>query len=486
MHELASGYGEKARCFFRDAKRSFGLQGVEGDSHVLDGDAVVLMRRRFKRQALMYFLILLVVFALLGAGVYQVICGSVFRVVDESLLASRPVSALSAESAKELSGGAGAADNVERADLGVPALTTMADSVANSSFASIILLRDSEGALVDVEGLYATYPDVLRNVPFDAGSLDRIGECTLDGHSYRMISYRADMLGADQGADLDADDDDILYMQVLIGIDSEKAVVERAGAALAAYLVFAIAASAAAGIFFSKRVTSSVMASWRSQAEFVQNASHELKTPLAVIQASGEVLMGRPESKVVDCFEIVSAMTEESARMSRLVDNLMQLAASDAGRMELDLRPVDVDETVGLFAAPYAEFAEVQGKTFEVDARFNGTALLDADSFRQLLGILLDNALKYSEEGESVGIETRRHGSQLTLRVWDTGRGTTAEDRENAFKRFYRSDEVRAGSTDGMGLGLPLAEAIVRAHGGTIALEPLEPKGTSVVVVLPV
>lgn len=443
------------------------------------------MRRKLGGQALLYFVILLVVFAVLGFGVYQVICGSVYRVVDESLLASRPATAAIAEPMDATSVDE-ATPAGEEAGFGAPAMTTMADSLANASFASIILLRDATGALVEVEGLYAAYPDSFRDVPFDAEGLERIGECVLDGHAYRMVSYRVDALDAagtpieDAGAG-----GGIAYMQVLIGVDSEKAIVEHAGVALTVYLLFAVVVSAAAGVYFSSRVTSSLMASWKSQAEFVQNASHELKTPLAVIQASGEALMGRPESTIIDCFEIVGAMTEESRRMSRLVDDLMQLAASDAGHMDLDVQPVCVDDMVDAFAGPYVDLADAQGKTLEIDSHVGGTVALDADKLRQLLGILLDNALKYTDDGDLLGVEAKREGSRLVLRVWDTGRGMAPEERDRAFKRFYRSDKARAGAAAGMGLGLSLAQAIVDAHGGAIVLEPREPKGTCAVVTLP-
>lgn len=442
------------------------------------GEMDASMRSRLGSQALLYFTVLLVVFALLGVGVYQVICSSVYRVVDESLLASKPVAAAVAESMGTTSAGESLPAG-EEAGVGMPAMTTMADSLADASFASIILLRDEQGALVDIEGLYSAYPDSLRNAPFKADRLDRIEECRLDGHAYRMVTYRIEAPAAD-GADRPVE-----FMQVLIGVDSEKAIVEHAGAALTAYLFLAVIISAAAGMFFSSRASSSLMASWRSQAEFVQNASHELKTPLAVIQASGEVLLGQPESRIVDCFEVVDAMVEESRRMSGLVDDLMQLAASDAGRMDVDIQPVDIDRLVASCANRYLDFTEVQGKGLEVDARFGDTVRLDEAKVWQLLGILLDNALKYTDAGDRIGVDVARDGSQLVIRVWDTGRGVTDEERESAFKRFYRSDGARASSAGGMGLGLSLAQAIASAHGGTISLEPNEPRGAVATVRLP-
>mgnify|MGYP003036932774 FL=1 len=104
---------------------------------------------------------------------------------------------------------------------------------------------------------------------------------------------------------------------------------------------------------------------------------------------------------------------------------------------------------------------------------------------RQLLGIVLDNALKYTAPGDEITVRTRASGpKQCVVEVADTGCGIDPEDRAHVFERFYRADKARSRETGGYGLGLSLAQHIVEAHGGSIALEPNEPRGT-VVVTLP-
>ena len=205
----------------------------------------------------------------------------------------------------------------------------------------------------------------------------------------------------------------------------------------------------------------------RAQTEFVQNASHELRTPLAVIQTTGELLLDSPNSRIVDRFEDVNAITSETKRLARLVDNLMELSLGDAGRSSLDASAVNLDALVREACAAYEDFATLQDKRLEVETGSRETIEADADKLRQLLGIVLDNALKY------------------TVEVADTGCGIDPEDRAHVFERFYRADKARSRETGGYGLGLSLAQHIVEAHGGSIALEPNEPRGTVVVVTLP-
>lgn len=224
----------------------------------------------------------------------------------------------------------------------------------------------------------------------------------------------------------------------------------------------------------------------RAQTEFVQNASHELRTPLAVIQTTGELLLDSPNSRIVDRFEDVNAITSETKRLARLVDNLMELSLGDAGRSSLDASAVNLDALVREACAAYEDFATLQDKRLEVETGSRETIEADADKLRQLLGIVLDNALKYTAPGDEITVRTRASGpKQCVVEVADTGCGIDPEDLAHVFERFYRADKARSRETGGYGLGLSLAQHIVEAHGGSIALEPNEPRGTVVVVTLP-
>mgnify|MGYP000402934524 CR=1 FL=1 len=224
----------------------------------------------------------------------------------------------------------------------------------------------------------------------------------------------------------------------------------------------------------------------RMKNDFISSVSHELRTPLAVIQTTGELLLDSPNSRIVDRFEDVNAITSETKRLARLVDNLMELSLGDAGRSSLDASAVNLDALVREACAAYEDFATLQDKRLEVETGSRETIEADADKLRQLLGIVLDNALKYTAPGDEITVRTRASGpKQCVVEVADTGCGIDPEDRAHVFERFYRADKARSRETGGYGLGLSLAQHIVEAHGGSIALEPNEPRGTVVVVTLP-
>ena len=428
-----------------------------------------LIRRELTKQTMLLFVVFAVLFSLLGMGVYSMVSSNIYRTTDENLRAAGKESDfITLSAASEEAEGAqpqeAYVDDLSRSDL---------QDIVVVDPQYITLMRDEQGKLLDTVGLYATYPSFLEAMPFDADDLDHIYQTSAGGHEYRGITYAFD------------GDDEAAYLQMLVNVDSEIAILDGFTRALVVYLAVAVVVSAAASYLLSRRTLKPIVANMRAQTEFVQNASHELRTPLAVIQTTSELLLDCPDSRIVDRFEDVSAISSETKRLARLVDDLMALSLGDAGRASLDAGAVDVDALVRDMAATYEDFAALQDKRIVVDAAFNGTVRADADKLRQLLAIVLDNALKYTSAGDEVALSTRASGSKYVIKVADTGCGIDPEDRAHAFERFYRADKARSRETGGYGLGLSLAQSIVEAHGGAIALEANEPRGTAVLISLP-
>ena len=437
-----------------------------------------LIRRELAKQTVLLFFVFALLFSLLGVGVYSMTSSSVYRTADNKLRAlvteqdSATMDSVTVDSVVEGTV-ASAANEIEIDDLSY----SIQQSIVDVDPQFITLVRDKDGSLIDTVGLYATYPAFLADIPFDAHDLNRIYEASAGGHAYRSISYELN------------DGETVAYMQVLVNVDSELAILDNFTRTLAVYLAAAVVVSAAASYLLSRRMLKPIVENWRAQTEFVQNASHELRTPLAIIQTTGELLLDHPDKRIVDRFEDVNTITSETKCLSRLVDDLMALSLDDAGRTTLVPSVVDVDALVRDVVTAYEDFATLQDKQLRVDASFGGTVNADADKLRQLLGIVLDNALKYTAPGDKVVVNTRADarsaGSKCVIAVADTGCGIDPEDREHAFERFYRADKARSRETGGYGLGLSLAQRIVEAHGGTTALEANEPRGTVVSITLP-
>jgi two-component system OmpR family sensor kinase len=216
---------------------------------------------------------------------------------------------------------------------------------------------------------------------------------------------------------------------------------------------------------------------YESQRRFVADASHELRTPLATIQGNAGLLAHGPPVAEPVRRAAATDIAEESERMGRLVDRLLTLARADSG-LRLDLAPVDLREVVLDVTRQAA--AVHQERT--IDVQVVGVSVAgNEDALRQLLWILLDNALRYARERISVDLEVDSGWARLM--VGDDGQGIAVAERERIFERFYRSDASRTGQ--GAGLGLSIALWITEQHGGRIITGQSKAGGAGLYVDLP-
>lgn len=221
---------------------------------------------------------------------------------------------------------------------------------------------------------------------------------------------------------------------------------------------------------------------YRSQERFVSDASHELRAPLTVIQGNLELLERQPDMPAEARREAIAEASREAHRLARLVGELLALARADAG-FTLRRRRVELDRVLLEVLGEARHLA--RGQRLELGALQPLAVQGDPDSLKQLLLILVDNALKYTPPGGSVSLALLRHGASAEVLVTDTGVGILPEALPRVFDRFYRADPARGRDPGGSGLGLPIARWIVEQHGGTIALESEPGRGTTVRVRLP-
>lgn len=220
-------------------------------------------------------------------------------------------------------------------------------------------------------------------------------------------------------------------------------------------------------------------ASFEKQKQFVSDASHELKTPLTAIESYADLLRrwGSEDPEVRE--EALGTIRSEGHRMRMLIEQLLALAA---GEGEEEGHHAEEIELVSFCEEVAHEFGEMYEREIAVRVMRPDRIELtwDRRRLRQILSILLDNALKYSEKPVEVFVDQQEETTKLIVR--DEGIGIPAEDREQVFERFYRADPSRQRSTGGTGLGLPIAKALVEQRGGTIRVDSVEGKGTSVTV----
>lgn len=221
---------------------------------------------------------------------------------------------------------------------------------------------------------------------------------------------------------------------------------------------------------------------YRRQQRFVADVSHELRTPLTAIQGDLE-LLARGQLPPGEAAATLAEARGETRRLARLVDDLLVLARADSGPQPFIGKPVQLDEVVMEVFRELRARADPRLRVVDLQAALVSG---ERDRLKQLVLILADNALSYTPPPGEVRISLRGDGGQTVLRVEDDGIGISAETAARAFERFYRGVEAQRLDPAGTGLGLSIARWIVERHGGSIALEPVTPRGTRVSVRIPV
>lgn len=207
-----------------------------------------------------------------------------------------------------------------------------------------------------------------------------------------------------------------------------------------------------------------------SRREFVANVSHELRSPLMSIQGYLQAIAdgtAKPEERV----QFLSVVIAETQRLSRLVNDLLELSRMDSGAYKPKNAPFDLNEMIRL--ALISALPRIDGKHIEPDVQLDEdlpTAYGDADRLRQVVNNILDNAIKFAPEGGKIALKTFIEGNRLAVRVENEGESISEADLPHIFERFYKADKAHT-SGMGTGLGLSIAQRIVEQHGGQITAE---------------
>ena len=240
--------------------------------------------------------------------------------------------------------------------------------------------------------------------------------------------------------------------------------------------------------FLAERALKPVEHAWEEQRRFVADASHELKTPLAVIIANTQILANDPaipaESK-----RWVESTADEAGHMKSLVTDLLELARADESATDgltgaRQHEDIDFSELVDSATLEFDAIAFERGCEIESSIEEGIHVQGDREWLERVTKILIDNGCKYAAAGTQVEVKLRRAGQHAQLDVTNFGQPIDAEDLPHVFERFYRTDKARARTTGGFGLGLAIAKSTVEAHGGKISVTSSEAAGTTFTVVL--
>jgi len=287
--------------------------------------------------------------------------------------------------------------------------------------------------------------------------------------SYSLYYQRASESGQTYIAFLDASSN--------LSAMTELVVTSLLGGALALLAFFFVT------LFLSNLALKPVAAAWERQKQFVADASHELKTPLTVILANQKILLSHANHTIASESKWIENTQSEGSRMKSLIEDLLFLAKSDAGKNRETLNEVNLSDVAQGTLLSFASLAFEAGVSLEDDIQSDLKLIGNEPQLRRLFGILLDNAIKYADAKGSVKIHLFADGSNARLSVQNSGAPIPEDELSHLFERFYRADRAR--SAGGYGLGLSIADSIVRAHGGRISVTSTAAAGTTFTVILP-
>jgi len=341
-----------------------------------------------------------------------------------------------------------------------------------SLVAEITSERDRDRAMIGslAEGVLAVGPDGTVTVANDAAN-------RLLGLPEGAESARLDALPP-------AIADAVLASRLPDAAPTERRLVVLPGGAELELHVARLADDDTAGTVITLRDVTDERRLDRARRDLVANVSHELKTPIAALKGFLELL----EDGSVDerhRQEFLAAMSQETGRLERLVEEQLQLARLDAGALPLEREVIALDDLAEVVVAPRAALAARDGITLTVERTVSEPVVVEVDAARieQVLLILLDNAQRHTPSGGRVDVVVGRDGQDGTLAVRDSGEGIPEDARPFVFDRFYRGDPSRAGRS--AGLGLAIARGLAAAHRGTIELESAVGVGSTFTLRLP-
>lgn len=341
----------------------------------------------------------------------------------------------------------------------------------------ICIIRDENGDIIDSENLWNNYEEYASEIRFSKNKIEKIYEVSIDNeYYYRAINIKLD----------EKDSKNISgYVQLLINVDGERYLINNYFEVIMYSTLVGIVIVFIASIIMARNTLEPIGRMLKKQNEFVQNVSHELRTPITIIQAKQELLLQEPNAKIVDKIEEISLTLNETKRLGKMIKDLLLLSRADNKQIEIVKEEVEIDEFIGNLVKPYQEIIEMDNKKLILNLNCKKVASFDTNKMHQVMVILLDNAMKYTEQGDTIEIVTSFKDNKCVIEVKDTGIGISDESINRVFERFYREDKARNRETGGTGLGLSIADMIVSAHSGTIKASHNETKGTIFTIKLP-
>lgn len=265
---------------------------------------------------------------------------------------------------------------------------------------------------------------------------------------------------------------DEYQIQIIRNIDSEISALRQLIFVFIIGILISLIITYYLAVYLTKKALIPIETAWNNQAKFIQDASHELRTPISIISSKLERMLKHPNSTISDEVETIADAMSEIRRSKKMISDLLSLTKEEA-ITKLNITEVNIKNFIKDICVDYVDIADIQEKRFEMNFNLkNETIFTDENKLRQLLLIFIDNAFKYTKENDFIAININQKDNVYTeIFIIDSGVGIKQEDIPYIFDRFFRSENVRDKDIDGSGIGLSIAKMIAINLGAEISVK---------------
>lgn len=265
---------------------------------------------------------------------------------------------------------------------------------------------------------------------------------------------------------------DEYQIQIIRNIDSEISSLRQLIFVFIIGILISLIITYYLAVYLTKKALIPIETAWNNQAKFIQDASHELRTPISIISSKLERMLKHPNSTISDEVETIADAMSEIRRSKKMISDLLSLTKEEA-ITKLNITEVNIKNFIKDICVDYVDIADIQEKRFEMNFNLkNEIIFTDENKLRQLLLIFIDNAFKYTKENDFIAININQKDNVYTeIFIIDSGVGIKQEDIPYIFDRFFRSENVRDKDIDGSGIGLSIAKMIAINLGAEISVK---------------
>ncbi|MBG7766291.1 HAMP domain-containing histidine kinase [Enterococcus faecium] len=350
---------------------------------------------------------------------------------------------------------------------------------SNDRFNTQVILWSKNGEILNKTAIGGRFNQI-KELKMDTKNLNTIQNIELNEDSgSSALSFRSITKKAE------TNQDGVAYIQILENTNQIKNSLATFRTIMILCMIVFWILSIGISYYLSSLSMRPIILSWRRQKEFVENASHELRTPLTIIQNSLEHLFTKPNHTIIEESESIAQALSETRRLTGLTSDLLTIARNDSDQQLLSKQMINTQEYIEQLVKPFQEMAIIDGKEFILHNDATLEVPIDEKKIHQVLVILLDNALKYTNPEDKIILDSSVNHKEWLIHVKNTGPSISEEDQARIFDRFYREDQSRAKETGGYGLGLAIAKQVIEQHHGQISVSNYLPQGVDFKVQLP-